>query len=180
MNGKGFYPSGSALQALEAHQQDIDIIPVPVRPRAYVEDFNMFLLPEEIKDGAKAVDISQEELRRRLDHGLDVPEWYTFPEVIEEMCRAVPPKSQQGFTLFLTGLSGAGKSTVAKVLYVKLLETQGRPRNAAGRRHRTPQPFQRTDLYQGAPQPERLAYRLCGQRNYQKPGHCHLRAHCAL
>ncbi len=127
MNGKGYYPPGAALQALETHRQDIDIIPMPVRSRVYVEDFSKFLLPGEIKDGVRAVDISQEELRRRLDHGLDVPEWYSFPEVIEEMCRAVPPKSQQGFTLFLTGLSGAGKSTVAKVLYVKLLEIQGRP-----------------------------------------------------
>ncbi len=127
INGKGFYPAGAALRLLEEHQKDIDIIPMPVRTRVYVEDFNKFLLPEEIKDNSKAVDISQEELRNRLDHGLDVPEWYTFPEIIEEMCRAVPPKSRQGFTLFLTGLSGAGKSTVAKVLYVKLLEIQGRP-----------------------------------------------------
>lgn len=125
--GGPFYPAAAALEALERHKNDLDIEPVPVRPRVYVRDFNMFVLPEEAKEGMEAVEISHDDLSRMLEKGEPVPEWFSFPEIIEELRRATPPRSQQGFTLFLTGLSGAGKSTLAKVLYVKLLELQDRP-----------------------------------------------------
>jgi len=58
---------------------------------------------------------------------LDIPEWFSFPEIIEELRRAFPPRSRQGITLFMTGLSGAGKSTLAKLLYVKFMELRTRP-----------------------------------------------------
>ncbi len=122
-----FYPAHAALEALETHAQDLDIVPEPVRPRVYAPDFSMFVLPEELKEGVKGVDISHSELCALLDEGGDVPAWFSYPEVIQELCRATPPRWQQGLTLFLTGLSGAGKSTLAKVLYVKLLELQDRP-----------------------------------------------------
>ena len=56
-----------------------------------------------------------------------IPEWATFPEVLEVLHQAYPPPQKQGFTVFLTGLSGAGKSTVAKVLYSRFLEIGDRP-----------------------------------------------------
>jgi sulfate adenylyltransferase len=55
-----------------------------------------------------------------------VPEWFSFPEVIETLRRVYPPRSQQGLCLFFTGLSGAGKSTIARILYAKFLEQGGR------------------------------------------------------
>ena len=58
---------------------------------------------------------------------MDIPEWFSYPEVVAELRRAYPPRSKQGFTIFLTGLSGAGKSTVAKVLVVKFMEMRDRP-----------------------------------------------------
>lgn len=122
-----FYPAHAALEALEKHAQDLDIVPEPVRPRVYAPDFSMFVLPEELKEGVEGVDISHSELCTLLEEGGEVPAWFSYPEIIQELCRATPPRSQQGFTLFLTGLSGAGKSTLAKVLYVKLLELQDRP-----------------------------------------------------
>jgi len=122
-----FYPKHAALEAVQERQEELDIVPELVRPRVYVPDFNMFVLPEELKEGMQAVNISHMQLCRHLDGGREVPEWFSFPEIIEELCKAMPPRSQQGFTLFLTGLSGAGKSTLAKVLYVKLLELQDRP-----------------------------------------------------
>jgi len=51
----------------------------------------------------------------------------TFPEVIAELEKAYPPPDRQGFTIFMTGLSGAGKSTIAKILYSKFLERGDRP-----------------------------------------------------
>ena len=55
------------------------------------------------------------------------PDWFTFPEVAEELRRTHPPRHKQGFTVFFTGLSGSGKSTIANALLVKLLEMGGRP-----------------------------------------------------
>jgi len=58
------------------------------------------------------------DIRNRVISGKVVPDWATFPEVLEELHKAYPPPRKQGFTIFLTGLSGAGKSTIAKILYI--------------------------------------------------------------
>jgi sulfate adenylyltransferase len=62
-----------------------------------------------------------------LADGSEIPEWFSFPEVAAELRRSHPPRYKQGFTVFFTGLSGAGKSTIANVLLVRLLEMGGRP-----------------------------------------------------
>src|SRR3989304_491772 len=59
--------------------------------------------------------------------GLELPAWFTFPAVEKELRKSSPPRARQGFTVFFTGLSGSGKSTIANVLLVKLLEIGGRP-----------------------------------------------------
>lgn len=57
---------------------------------------------------------------------MDIPEWFSYPEIVAELRRTHPPRHQQGFTVFFTGLSGSGKSTIANALMVKLLELGGR------------------------------------------------------
>src|SRR5581483_10474381 len=81
----------------------------------------------EVPDGSRVLNISGTELRSRLAEGRDIPSWFTFPEVVRELQRSYPPRHRQGFTVFFTGLSGSGKSTIANVLRVKFLETGGRP-----------------------------------------------------
>ena len=49
------------------------------------------------------------------------------PDVVKELRRSHPARGRQGFTVFFTGLSGSGKSTIANVLLSKLLELGGRP-----------------------------------------------------
>ena len=71
--------------------------------------------------------LSPEDLAERLARGREIPSWFTFPEVVREMRRSSPPRSRQGFTVFFTGLPSSGKSTLANVLLVKLLEIGGRP-----------------------------------------------------
>jgi sulfate adenylyltransferase len=66
-------------------------------------------------------------VRRRLENDLEIPEWFTYPEVVQELRRTYPPRSKQGFTIFFTGLSGSGKSTLAKVLVTKFMEMRDRP-----------------------------------------------------
>ncbi|RMF97055.1 MAG: adenylyl-sulfate kinase, partial [Gammaproteobacteria bacterium] len=79
-----------------------------------------------VRPGEKVLNISGTEFRRRLQEGLDIPEWFSYPKVVEELRRAYPPRHRQGFTVFFTGLSGSGKSTIANALLVKLLENGGR------------------------------------------------------
>jgi sulfate adenylyltransferase len=85
-------------------------------------------MPEDqVPAGARVLSISGTELRQRLNEGRDLPEWFTFPGIVKELRRSYPPRDKQGFTVFFTGLSGSGKSTIANVLLVKLLEMGGRP-----------------------------------------------------
>ena len=58
---------------------------------------------------------------------MEIPEWFSFPEVVTQLRRTSPPRNKQGFTVFFTGLSGSGKSTIANALMVKLMEMGGRP-----------------------------------------------------
>jgi len=70
--------------------------------------------------------IAADEVRRRLDDGRPLPDWYTYPSVERELRHRHPARGRQGFTVFFTGLSGSGKSTIAHALRVKLLEMGGR------------------------------------------------------
>ncbi|MEW5787533.1 MAG: bifunctional sulfate adenylyltransferase/adenylylsulfate kinase [Pseudomonadota bacterium] len=92
----------------------------------YLEDRDEYLPEAEAPEGARTQAMSGEELARRLMLGLKVPDWFTYPEVLDEMRKAWPPRARQGFTVFFTGLSGAGKSTIARALTVKLMEMDGR------------------------------------------------------
>jgi sulfate adenylyltransferase len=74
----------------------------------------------------EVLSISGTEFRRRLAEGLDIPEWFSYPEMVEELRKTYPPKRSQGYTVFFTGLSGSGKSTIANALMVKLMEMGGR------------------------------------------------------
>ena len=74
----------------------------------------------------KKLNISGTELRHRLENHLEIPEWFTYPEIVDELKMSYPSKENQGLTLFFTGLSGSGKSTIANGLMVKLKEYEKR------------------------------------------------------
>jgi sulfate adenylyltransferase len=75
-----------------------------------------------IEPGAERGDLSPGELGDLLDAGAEVPAWFTPPAVARELRRARPPRAERGFVLFLTGLSGSGKSTIARNLRDVLAE----------------------------------------------------------
>jgi sulfate adenylyltransferase len=125
-SGKQFYPLYQAQELAVAHQEELGVTILPVRMVVYVRERDEFLPVDEIPEGVTTWSISQPELRSRLDDGREIPDWFTFPEVARELKRRHPPRSKKGFTVFFTGLSGSGKSTVANVLRTKLLEAGGR------------------------------------------------------
>ncbi len=125
-NNNLFYPPGEAQKLLKEHQEELGIKCVELTPMVYVENRAQYLPEREMDETMVAKRISSSELRRRLEFDLEIPEWFSFPEVVRELRRSYPPRHQQGLTIFLTGLSGAGKSTLARILYVKFMEMRDR------------------------------------------------------
>lgn len=125
-NGTSFYGLYAAQDLMARHQEELGVTMVPFRMLVYVKERDQYLPVDEIPEGVTTWSISGPELRARLDDGREIPDWFTFPGVVKELRRRHPPRSKQGFTVFFTGLSGSGKSTVAKVLRSRLLEAGGR------------------------------------------------------
>ncbi len=125
--GKPFYDPYAAQNLLQKHQDELGVKMVPFQMMVYLEDQDRFVPEDEVPTGSKVLSISGTDLRQRLSEGREIPSWFTYPEVATELRRTYPPRHRQGFTVFFTGLSGAGKSTIANVLLVRLLEIGGRP-----------------------------------------------------
>ncbi len=126
-DGKPFYGPYDAQDMVREHQDELGIEMVPFKMVTYVEDRDAYMTIDEVPEGMRTLSISGTELRERLATGRELPEWFTYPEVAEALRKTHPPRHKQGLTVFFTGLSGSGKSTVANALMVKLLEAGGRP-----------------------------------------------------
>jgi sulfate adenylyltransferase len=122
-HGQPFYGPYEAQELYRQHEAELDIAMVPFEQMVYVEDRSQYLPVNETTPDMKIANLTGTEFRRRLQEGLDIPQWYSYPKVIEELRRNYPPRHRQGFTVFFTGLSGSGKSTIANALMVKLLES---------------------------------------------------------
>lgn len=125
--GKLFYPPGAAQDLVKSCEDELGIRMIKLTPMVYVEDKAQYLPYDQVGPDMVVKKISSGELRRRLEFDLEIPSWFSFPEVVNELKKTYPPRHKQGFTIFLTGLSGAGKSTLAKLLFVKFMEMRDRP-----------------------------------------------------
>ena len=126
-HGRPFYGPYDAQELFRQYEEELDITMVPFRQMVYVENKAEYMPEDETRPGDVVLSLSGTEFRRRLREGLDIPEWFSYGKVVEELRKAYPPKHRQGFTVFFTGLSGSGKSTVANALMIKLLEDGSRP-----------------------------------------------------
>lgn len=125
-SGKPFNGPYDAQELVKQYESEIGIKMVPFNEMVYVEKLDQFTTIDEVPKGEKYMSISGTELRRHLTEGLDIPEWFSYPEVVQELRKIHPPRDKQGFTIFFTGLSCSGKSTISKVLLGKFLEMGGR------------------------------------------------------
>lgn len=126
-DGTPFYGPYQAQELFKKHQDEMGVTMVPFQMMVYLEDKDKYFPQDEVPKDARVLNISGTELRSRLNEGREIPSWFTYPEVATELRRSFPPRHKQGLTVFFSGLSGAGKSTIANVLMTKFLEMGGRP-----------------------------------------------------
>jgi len=126
-NGNAFYGPYDAQDLLLQYQEEVGIVMVPFKFMVYLPTEDRYEAIDAVPEGVEFKTISGTQLREMLDEGRGVPEWFTYKEVAQELETSRPPLINRGFTLFFTGLSGSGKSTIANGLLVKLLEAGTRP-----------------------------------------------------
>ena len=119
---RGFYEPYEAQELVQNHSAELGITIVPSKALVYLPEKGAYFPADEVPKDAKVNHISSTDLRNRLRTGEAVPEWLIDPQDVEELRKAFVPRNKQGFTVFFTGLSGAGKSTVAKALFGALQE----------------------------------------------------------
>ncbi|KAB5547166.1 hypothetical protein GE09DRAFT_201889 [Coniochaeta sp. 2T2.1] len=127
-NSKGvdFYGPYDAQYAVEKYRDELGIEVVPFQMMTYLPDSDEYAPVDEIPKGVRTLNISGTELRARLRSGREIPEWFSYPEVVKVLRESHPPRSQQGFTVFLTGFQNSGKDQVARALQVTLNQQGGR------------------------------------------------------
>ncbi|MFD0685136.1 adenylyl-sulfate kinase [Actinomadura fibrosa] len=116
-----------ATHLLAERETEGTAIPVVVpEPWAYDADVEVWRPVARIEPDHVQAELTPERLGELLDAGDPVPDWFTPPAVAAELALARPPKHSRGITVFFTGLSGSGKSTVARGLADALVERGGR------------------------------------------------------
>ena len=121
-----FYDPYAAQTLLLAYADEIELEVMTCPKMVYVKQKDDFLTTDELDANDRVENISGTALRQALQHRHALPDWFSFPEIIQTLQTAYPPKHEQGFTLFFTGLSGSGKSTLAKAVQAKLSEANTR------------------------------------------------------
>jgi len=124
--GKDFYDPYAARSLAEKLGPEIGIEIVPSDEIAYSKTRSTYLATHELEAGEDVLNLSGTEFRRMLNSGEEIPEWFSFKESIEILKQSVKRDSRPGVTIFFTGLSGAGKSTIAELLLARLQEIQDR------------------------------------------------------
>lgn len=121
--GKPFYGPYDAQELVARHAQEAGLQMVPFREMVYLPDEDRYEEVDAVPAGARVLNISGTQVRDEyLAKGLALPEWFTRPETAAILGEMSPPRHRQGFCVWFTGLSGAGKSATAEALTALLLE----------------------------------------------------------
>jgi sulfate adenylyltransferase len=121
--GKPFYGPYDAQEMLQKHEAELGVKMVPFEELVYLPDRQEYVEAKDVPEGAKVLNISGTQVRDDyLAKGKLLPEWFTRPETAQILAQMYPPRHQQGFCIWFTGLSGAGKTATAQVLTELLLE----------------------------------------------------------
>ena len=125
-SGKPFYPPYAAQELVDQFSGETNVKALPFSELVYLPDEDCYEEVSKVPKDTRTISVSGGELRNEyLANGRPVPPWLIRPEVAEILAGTFPPSHKQGFCIWFTGLSGAGKSTTAEVLTV-LLQEHGR------------------------------------------------------
>ncbi len=125
--GKPFYPVDAATALACEASSELGVETVTFEEMVYLPFEDEYRLAKAVPENTDIIRFTGRDVQKRIRTGKKVPDWASFREVIKELQKSYPPPKKQGFTVFCTGLSGAGKSTIARVLYSKFLEMGNRP-----------------------------------------------------
>jgi len=121
--GQPFYGPYAAQEAMAKYKDEIGMEMVDFKMMVFLPDENRYAPVDEVPEGTKTANISGTQVRDDyLAKGLQLPEWFSRPAVAEILNETNPPLFRQGLTIWFTGLSGSGKSTVAHGLVERLAE----------------------------------------------------------
>jgi sulfate adenylyltransferase len=126
-NGESFYGPYDAHELLDKYSDMLKIKIIKSKEIAYVKELDKYLPADEVPEGMQTLNISGTQQRGLLKKGKPIPEWFSYPEVFEELRKFSVPLYERGLCIYLVGLSGSGKTTIAKTLENKLLEVGSRP-----------------------------------------------------
>jgi sulfate adenylyltransferase len=122
-SGKPFYSPYAAQESMAGHQAELGMRMVDFKQMVFLPDESRYAPVDEVPQGVRTADISGTEVREKyLAKGLQLPEWFSRPAVAEILSEMNPPKFRQGVTIWFTGLSGSGKSTIAHATVERMAE----------------------------------------------------------
>jgi sulfate adenylyltransferase len=122
-NGKAFYPPYAAQELVSKFSEELGVGVVPFPELAYSPARDRYVEVAQVKSGERTLSISGTEMRRDyLEKGVQLPSWFSRPEVSKVLAETYRPRHLEGLCIWLTGLSCAGKSTIAEILITRLLE----------------------------------------------------------
>jgi ATP sulfurylase (sulfate adenylyltransferase) len=93
--GEDFYGPYDAQEMFAEHAAEIGVEMVPFKQMVFVQDRAEYMPADEVPKDATVLSLSGTELRRRLVEGLEIPDWFTYREVVSELRRTRPQRSEQ-------------------------------------------------------------------------------------
>ncbi|KAL2886859.1 Sulfate adenylyltransferase [Ceratocystis lukuohia] len=126
-NGKDHYGPYDAQEAVKQYAEELGIQMVEFQAMIYLPDSDEYKPVDQIAEGTRTANISGTELRNRLRTGKEIPEWFSYPEVVKVLREENPLPSAKGFTILLSGYQNSGKDSIARALQVTLMQGGGRP-----------------------------------------------------
>ena len=122
-NGKPFYGPYDAQDLVKGVEEELGVKAVPFGEFVYLPDEQRYEDVRRLKPNATVAQLSGTQARDWYrEGGVDLPDWFARPEVAAAIAETYPPRFKQGFCIWFTGLSAAGKSTTAEILTVLLQE----------------------------------------------------------
>jgi sulfate adenylyltransferase len=124
--GGSFYGPYDAQALVAQYADETGVKPLPFQELVYLAGEDRYEEASRVPAGAVTRSISGTQVRDEyLGKGMPLPEWFTRREVAAILAESYPPRERQGFCIWFTGLSGAGKSTTGEFV-VRLLMEHGR------------------------------------------------------